>query len=151
MKYFTIDEMCRSNTAKARKIDNTPNEEVKKNLQNLIEHILDPLREKYGKPIVVSSGYRSEKLNRAIGGSKTSQHCIGQAADIHATVNSRKNNMEIFKLIKECIDDWDQLIYEHGDNTGPDWIHISYSSKHNRKQILKAISSGGRTKYISIK
>lgn len=135
MKYFTIDEMCRSNTAKARKIDNTPNEEVKKNLQNLIEHILDPLREKYGKPIVVSSGYRSEKLNRAIGGSKTSQHCIGQAVDIHATVNSRKNNMEIFKLIKDMKLPYDQLIYEYGDNTGPDWVHVSYGPR-NRRQIV---------------
>lgn len=135
MKYFTIDEMCKSNTAKARKIDNTPTEEVKKNLQNLIEYILDPLREKYGKPIIVSSGYRSDKLNRAVGGSKTSQHRFGQAADIHAVVNSRKNNMEIFKLIKDMKLPYDQLIYEYGDNTGPDWVHVSYGPR-NRRQIV---------------
>ena len=93
MKYFDLTELTHSDTAIAKKIDNTPTEEVKKNLENLVKYVLDPLREMYGKPIYVNSGYRSEALNKAVGGSKTSQHVLGMAADIDT--RTRKGNEEL--------------------------------------------------------
>lgn len=99
MKYFTIKELCKSSTAVQKKINNTPNPDIIKNLELLVEHILDPLREKYGKPIRVNSGYRCLALNNAINGSKTSQHLKGLAADI--TVGSPSENKKLFQLIIE--------------------------------------------------
>ena len=129
MKYFTIKELCKSSTAEQKKIDNTPNSEVVNNLEKLVEHILDPLREKYGKPITVNGAYRCPELNKAVGGSKTSQHMTGQAADI--TVGSPDSNKKLFNLIIEMDLPFDQLIDEKNFR----WIHVSYSDKH-RKQIL---------------
>lgn len=129
MKYFTIKELCKSSTAEQKKIDNTPNSEVVNNLEKLVEHILDPLREKYGKPIHVNSGYRCPALNKAVGGSKTSQHILGLAADI--TAGSVTKNKILFNLIQELNLPFDQLIDEKNFR----WIHVSYSDKH-RKQIL---------------
>lgn len=96
MKYFTIKELCKSTTAIQRKIDNTPNSEIVNNLTLLVDNILDPLREKYGKPITVNSGYRCPALNKAVNGSKTSQHVKGLAADI--TVGSPSKNKALFDL-----------------------------------------------------
>lgn len=129
MKYFTIDELCKSATAEAKGIDNTPTEEVKKNLENLVKYVLDPLREKYGKPIYVNSGYRSEALNKAVGGSKTSQHVLGMAADIDA--HTTKGNQELFDLIAKNFV-FDQLI----DEKDYSWIHVSFDPKRLRNQIL---------------
>lgn len=129
MKYFTIKELCKSSTATAKGIDNSPNSEIVKNLEQLIDNILDPLREKYGKPIKVNSGYRCPELNKAVGGSKTSQHMKGLAADI--TVGSPKNNKILFDLIKSMDLPFDQLI----DEKKLSWVHVSYSTKP-RKQIL---------------
>ena len=129
MKYFTIKELCKSSTAEQKKIDNTPNSEVVNNLEKLVEYILDPLREKYGKPIHVNSGYRCPALNKAVGGSKTSQHMLGLAADI--TAGSVAKNKILFNLIQELNLPFDQLIDEKNFR----WIHVSYSAKH-RKQIL---------------
>ena len=129
MKYFTIKELCKSSTATAKGIDNSPNSEIVKNLEQLIDNILDPLRERYGKPITVNSGYRCLELNKAVGGSKTSQHMKGLAADI--TVGSPKKNKIIFDLIKEMDLPFDQLI----DEKKLSWVHVSYSTKP-RKQIL---------------
>lgn len=98
MKYFTIEEMTKSSTAKANGIDNTPSEEGVLKLQKLIEAVLDPLREWYGKPIKVNSGYRCEALNKAIGGAKSSQHMLGEAADI--TVGSKEENEKLFNYIR---------------------------------------------------
>ena len=129
MKYFTIKELCKSSTATAKGIDNSPNSEIVKNLEQLIDNILDPLRERYGKPITVNSGYRCPELNKAVGGSKTSQHMKGLAADI--TVGSPKKNKVLFDLIKEMDLPFDQLI----DEKKLSWVHVSYSTKP-RKQIL---------------
>ena len=129
MQYFTIKELCKSATASQKGIDNSPNSEVTKNLELLVANILDPLREKYGKPIRVNSGYRCEKLNKAVGGSNTSQHKYGLAADI--TAGSRLENKKLFTLIQQLNLPFDQLI----DEKNYSWIHISIS-KNPRKQIL---------------
>lgn len=129
MKYFTITELCKSSTAAQKKIDNTPNSEVVNNLKKLVEYVLDPLREKYGKPIHVNGAYRCPALNKAVGGSKTSQHMLGLAADI--TAGSVANNKILFNLIQELNLPFDQLIDENNFR----WIHVSYSDRH-RKQIL---------------
>ena len=129
MKYFTIKELCKSSTAVQKKIDNSPNSEIINNLENLVKYVLDPLREQYGKPIHVNSGYRCDALNKAVGGSKTSQHRYGLAADI--TAGSKFENRRLFILAQKLNLPFDQLINEKGYS----WIHISYSEKP-RKQIL---------------
>ena len=129
MKYFTIKELCKSSTAAAKGIDNTPNSEVIANLTVLVDKILDPLRVRYGKPITVNGGYRCPELNKAVGGSKTSQHMTGQAADI--TAGSPTQNKILFDLIQKMDLPFDQLI----DEKQLRWVHVSYSPKP-RKQIL---------------
>ena len=131
MKYFTIKELTKSGTALRHGINNTPDKKSLRNLEKLIDFILDPLREAYGKPIVVSSGYRCEKLNRIVGGAKTSQHQTGEAADIRSVEDTPEENKKIFDLIKQLNLPFDQLINEYNY----DWIHVSYSDK-NRKQLL---------------
>ena len=131
MKYFTLKEMTKSDTAIRRRISNVPNEQEKQNIYQLVEKILDPLREAYGKPIIVSSGFRCEKLNTAVGGSKTSQHKTGQAADIRSLEDTREENKKLFDLIKKLNLPFDQLINEYDY----DWVHVSYADR-NRKQIL---------------
>lgn len=129
MKYFTIKELCKSTTASQKGINNSPNSEVIKNLELLVANVLDPLREKYGKPIRVNGAYRCPELNKAVGGSKTSQHMTGQAADI--TVGNPDANKKLFNLIIEMNLPFDQLIDEKNFR----WIHVSYSDR-KRKQIL---------------
>ena len=130
MKYFTIKELTTSSTATRLKIDNAPTEEVVNNLESLVNNILDKIREAYGKPITVNSGYRCPKLNTAIGGSKTSQHITGKAADI--TVGNRQANRSLFQFIQKLDLPFDQLIDEYNYK----WVHISYDPNRNRKQIL---------------
>lgn len=129
MKHFTIEEMTESSTATAKGIDNTPSKDIEAKLQKLIEAVLDLLREWYGKPIRVNSGYRCEALNEAIGGSKTSQHCLGEAADI--TAGSKEENEKLFNYIKDNLP-FDQLINESDFS----WIHVSYREGRLRKQVL---------------
>lgn len=129
MRYFTIKELCKSSTAIQKGIDNQPPSEATQNLKILVETLLDPLRQNYGKPIIVNSGYRCDALNKAVGGSKNSQHCLGQAADI--TAGSKFENRKLFILAQKLNLPYDQLI----DEKGYSWIHISYS-KNPRKQIL---------------
>ena len=131
MKHFTIDELCRSDTARSRGIDNTPTEDVKRNLEALVGNVLDPLREWYGKPIYVNSGYRCPALNKAVGGVANSQHLTGQAADID--VNDRAENRKLMKHIEDNLD-FDQLIWENGGA----WVHVSYRPDgKNRRQVLR--------------
>lgn len=139
MKYFTISELCKSNTATSRGIDNTPTQSIVSNLTNLVTKILDPLREQYGKPITVNSGYRSPRLNEAVGGSSTSQHVYGQAADI--TGGSVTENKKLFNLIVSMGLPFDQLINENNYK----WVHVSYSGK-NRRQKLALVNG----KYYNI-
>ncbi len=132
MKYFTLNELTASSTAKRKGIDNTPDATVRANLTALVANILDPLREAYGKPIVVSSGYRSPKLNRAVGGAAKSQHVTGQAADIHTLSDTPADNKKLFDLILKLKLPFDQLINEYNFN----WVHVSFSPR-NRRQVLK--------------
>lgn len=130
-KYFSIAELTNSSTAIKKKIDNTPTKEIENNLNQLIDNILDPLRESWGQPIIVSSGYRCDALNKAVGGATSSQHRLGQAADIHTKSNSKEDNKKLFDLIKQLKLPFDQLINEYNY----DWVHVSYSPR-NRRQVL---------------
>lgn len=134
MKHFTISELCASDTARARGIDNTPPSGVVVALTALIEKLLDPIREAWGGPIAMNSGYRSPALNRAVGGAATSQHLRGEAADI--TVGTPAQNKRLFDRIVELQEvgalEFDQLI----DESGYRWLHISYRTGKNRNQIL---------------
>lgn len=130
MKYFTIEEMTKSSTATAKHIDNTPNQTAIDNLTKLIEIVLDPLREWYGKPIRVNSGYRCKVLNKAVGSkAKNSQHLYGEAADI--TAGSKTENEKLFNYIKDNLP-FDQLINESNFS----WVHVSYREGRLRKQVL---------------
>lgn len=131
MKYFTIKEMTESDTANKKGIKNIPSVEEERNLVALIEKILDPLREAYGKPIIVTSGYRCKALNQAVKGANTSQHLYGQAADIRSVSDTKEENKKLFDLIRELKLPFDQLINEYNFN----WVHVSYSNR-NRRQIL---------------
>lgn len=130
-KYFTIDELINSNVAKKHNISNIPNKQQLDNLNKLVTNILDPLREAYGKPIIVTSGFRSEELNDLLNGAKGSQHCSGNAADIRTVPDTMSENKILFELIQELNLPFDQLINEDAFN----WVHVSYSDRH-RKQIL---------------
>ena len=132
MKFFTLRELTKSDTAIRKGIKNAPSKLEESNLIALVENILDPLREAYGKPIIVTSGYRCEELNRLIGGSKTSQHRSGQAVDIRTIIDTPEENKKLYDLIIKLNLPFDQLIDEHNF----DWVHVSFSEK-NRKQILK--------------
>lgn len=144
-KNFTLGEMIQSQTAIRKGIDNTPNGDQILNLIDLCENVLQPLRDHIGA-IYISSGFRSQKLNVAIGGSTTSQHCAlnGAAADI----DMGEKNREIFEYIKNELP-FDQLIWEFGNDECPSWVHVSYKEGKNRKQILKAVKQNGRTKYLN--
>lgn len=123
MKYFSIKELCKSSTAKKLNIDNTPTAEIKENLTVLIEECLDPIREAFGVPIMVTSGYRCPPLNAACGGSPTSEHKTGFAADIDTS-----DNIRLWEVITSGDFKWTQLINEYPDEEGePSWIHISYN------------------------
>lgn len=130
MKYFTIDELCRSYKARQMGINNTPTDGIIDSLSDLVENVLDPARERIGKPITVNSGYRCPELNKAVGGATTSQHVKGEAADL--TTGSREENKRLFEIIRDNLQ-FDQLINEHEFS----WIHVSYRRVDNRKQILK--------------
>ena len=130
MKYFTIDELCRSSIAKERNIYNTPTKSVVENLEALVYNVLDPLRDAYGKPIIVNSGYRSNTLNAVIGGAKNSQHMYGEAVDI--TTGTKYGNKIIFDYIFRHLP-YDQLINEKDYS----WVHVSYKNNDtNRQQVL---------------
>lgn len=134
-KNLTLAEVTRSNTAKRLGISNEPTKEHLYNLVDLAVNVFQPIREHFNAPIYISSGYRSEALNKAIKGSSTSQHCKGQAIDIDMDGTSITNK-QVFDFIKDNLE-FDQLIYEFGTKESPDWVHVSYA-KTNRKQVLKA-------------
>lgn len=129
MKYFTLKELTRSVTAKNKGIDNTPGEVEKNNLIALVENVLDPLREAWGQPIIITSGYRCPALNRAVGGAAASQHVKGEAADIRTVSDTVEDNKALYELIKILNLPIDQCINEYGY----DWIHVSYSPRNRRK------------------
>lgn len=147
MKYFTIKELTNSATAKRKGIDNKPSQDITSALTALVDNVLDPLRQAYGKPIVVTSGYRCAKLNKAVGGASSSQHVKGEAADIRSVSDNPKENKIIFDLIRKLNLPFDQLINEYNY----DWIHVSFSRYKKRGQVLTATKKNGRTIYTIIK
>ena len=148
-KHISDKEATKSITALRLGIDNTPNGTAYNNMKTLAANVFEPLREWVGGPIKITSMYRSTELNEAIGGSKTSQHCKGQAIDID-DIYGYKTNAEMFEYIKNNLE-FDQLIWEFGNEDNPDWLHISYIDlEKNRKRILKAVRDQGKVKYINI-
>ena len=148
-KHISNKEGIYSATALRRGIDNTPNEEQLANMKLIAEKIFEPLREYVGGPIKINSFFRSPKLNKAIGGSTTSQHCKGQAMDIDDTFGY-KTNADMYKFIKEHLN-FDQMIWEFGNDDNPNWEHVSYvSPEENRNRCLKAYKDKGKTKYMVI-
>lgn len=147
-KNVTLKEMLVSETAKRKGIDNTPTKEVYiSNMIILAKNIFQPIREAFCVPIFISSGYRSIKLNKALGGSSsTSQHMKGEAMDLDADRYGGVKNSEIFNFIKENLD-FDQLIWEYGDKKEPDWVHVSCKSRDNRNEVLKVDRVNGKPKY----
>lgn len=137
--------MTKSATAQRKGIKNDPSIQVCKSLTALIEKVLDPLREAYGKPIIVTSGYRCEKLNKAVGGAASSQHVKGEAADIRSVQDTPEENKKLFDLIVKLGLPFDQLINEYNY----DWVHVSFGARH-RRQKLKAVKKNGKTTYIII-
>jgi zinc D-Ala-D-Ala carboxypeptidase len=143
-KHLTLAELTRSESAKRLGISNMPTQEHIENLKELAENIFEPIRKHFGQPIYISSGYRSQKLNAAIGGAINSQHNRGMAIDIDMDGTDIKNSV-IFDYAKTL--PFDQLIWEFGTKDNPDWVHISYSSL-NRREILYARKQKGKTVYI---
>ena len=147
-KSFTLNELTKSQEAVRLGIDNTPNEEHISNLKNLCENILQPIRDFYGMPVSVSSGYRSPELCEKIGSSRTSQHARGEAADfeVFGVANKDLSDFIVANL------DYDQCILEFWNITEPNsgWVHCSFSNKYNRKQYLKAEKVNGKIIYSTV-
>lgn len=145
MRYFSIDELCASDTARARKINNNPDNRVRARLEELIDCVLDPIREQWGSGIRITSGYRCSALNRAVGGSATSAHISGYAAD---TVPSNQDMQGYKKTVLEWAKKnlFDQIILEYPDRQGnPRWIHVAIRNAYGlqRRQVL--VTHDGKT------
>jgi len=138
MKYFTINELTHTSHGA-----NIPNAEQTANLTLLVDRVLDPARLELNAPIKVTSGFRSLEVNKAVNGAKNSQHCTGQAADLVCF-----DNKKLFRIIQDM--EFDQLIYEFGNDEQPGWVHVSFSNVMNRNQVLRAIKSKGKTIYKTI-
>ncbi len=148
-KHISYKEGVYSITATRRGIDNTPNDDQLSNMELVAEEVFEPLRSYVGGPIKINSFFRCPELNTTIGGSHKSQHCKGQAIDIDDTFG-RCTNAEMYHFIKEKLN-FDQLIWEFGDDDNPDWVHVSYvSDEDNRNRCLKAYREKGKTKYMVI-
>jgi len=148
-KHISYKEAIKSNTALRLNIDNTPDSISLTNMTGVAHNIFEPLRLWVGGPIKINSFYRCPKLNKAIGGSKRSQHCEGRAIDIDDTFGY-KTNAEMFHYIKNNLN-FDQMIWEFGDDNNPAWVHVSFDSLDgNRGRLLKAIKQNGKSKYILI-
>ena len=148
-RHISDKEGVYSTTATRRGIDNTPDKEHLDNMKLLAEKIFEPLRKWVGGPIRINSFYRGPELNKAIGGSSKSQHCKGQAMDIDDN-GCHKTNAEMYAWIKGNVE-FDQMIWEFGDDDNPNWVHVSYvSPEENRNRCLKAYKENGKTKYMVI-
>lgn len=148
-KHISYKEGVYSNTATRLNIDNSPSSYQLSNMGALADNVFEPLRQWVGGPIKITSFFRCEELNKALGGSSRSQHCEGRAMDID-DVFGRTTNALMFEYIKNNLD-FDQLIWEFGDDNNPDWIHVSFRSPdENRSRCLKAFKENGKTNYIVI-
>ena len=145
-KHISDREGVYSITATRRGLDNTPDGEQLANMKLLAEKVFEPLRAWVGGPIRINSFFRGPELNTAIGGSSKSQHCKGQAVDIDDG-GRNKTNAQMYKHIKDELE-FDQMIWEFGDDKNPNWVHISYVSEDaNRNRCLKAYKDKRKTKY----
>jgi zinc D-Ala-D-Ala carboxypeptidase len=148
-KHITYKEATRSVTALRLGIENTPSDYQLQNMELIAEKIFEPLRRAVNGPIKINSFFRCEELNKAIGGSSRSQHCQGRAIDID-DFYGYVSNAYMYYYIKDNLD-FDQLIWEFGTDTNPDWVHVSYvDSDSNRKRCLLAYKENGKTKYKDI-
>jgi hypothetical protein len=148
-KHLSLAEVTRSETAKRKGVSNMPTPEHLENFKLLAEKVFEPIREHFKVPIHISSGYRSKELNKAIGGSSSSQHLLGQAIDIDMDGSaSGVTNKQVFDFIIKNLD-FDQTIAEFPKNGNLSWVHVSFSKKQNRKQILVAKKNGSKTNYIN--
>ena len=146
-EHISYKEATHSATALRRNLDNTPDDEQLKCMEEVAENLFEPLRKWVGGPIKVNSFFRGEPVNTAIGGSKRSQHMKGQAIDIDDTFG-HKTNAEMYHYIKDNLD-FDQLIWEFGDDKNPNWVHMSWvSHRPNRKKLTIAKKVNGKTRYI---
>jgi len=147
-KNLTLNEVTKSNTAVNLGINNEPNAEQLENLKTIANEVFQKIRDHFGVPIKVSSGFRSEALNKKVGGSKTSDHMKGCALDIDMDgIPGNVTNRDIFNYIKNNLV-FRQLIWEFGNTNNPDWVHVSYVKGDNKKEILKAIKKGKKTIYV---
>lgn len=137
-EHITLEEAIKSQTAIRLGIDNIPNEKQLENMKLTARLCFEPARQHFNVPIGISSFFRCKELNKAIGGSETSQHCEGMAIDIDADIFGKLSNSMIFNFLRYGVN-FDQLIWEFGDNNNPDWVHVSFNKDNNRKQILRAI------------
>mgnify|MGYP003627418441 CR=1 FL=1 len=145
-KHVNIREGVYSRTATRLGIENKPDKQQLENMITVAEEIFEPLRQWVGGPIKINSFFRSPDLNKAIGGSTKSQHCKGQAIDIDDTFG-KATNAQMYNFIKENLD-FDQIIWEFGDDDNPNWVHVSYvSPQENRKRCLKAYKLNNKTNY----
>ena len=143
---LSLAEVTKSATAIRKGIANTPTATHLIALKEVSKNIFQPCREHFGKPLAVTSGYRSEALNEAINGSKRSQHSKGEALDLDADVFGGFSNAELFNYIKNNLD-FDQLIWEFGNNNNPSWVHCSYKTQGNRNEVLIAVKTNNKTTY----
>lgn len=141
-KNLSLSEVTKSHTAIKYGISNKPSGEHLANLIQIANKIFQPVRDHFNEPIIVSSGYRSKALNDIIGGASGSQHSKGEALDLDGSVD----NSLIFEFIKNNLQ-FDQLIWEFGDDENPDWVHVSLKKENNRGEVLRAIKQSGRTIY----
>ena len=142
---FSLHEMTNSAIATKRGLSNMPTPEHLENLKTLCEKVLEPVRELMKCPIKITSGYRSGQLNAYIGGATSRQHMFGQAVDI----DLNDTNAELYNAIVSNLE-FDQIIWEFGNDTNPDWVHVSYAQGKNRKKCLKAVKQNGKTVYLDI-
>ena len=148
-KHVSYKEGVHSITALRLGLKNDPTDAHLENMKLICEKVFEPLRTHVGGPIKINSFYRGPELNKAIGGSAKSQHCHGQAMDIDDTYG-HASNAAMFDWIKANLD-FDQMIWEFGNDQNPDWVHVSYvSPEANRKRCLKAYRESGKTKYMVI-
>lgn len=145
-KNLTLAEVTKSATAIKHGISNQPTIEHMENLKAIAENIFQPIRNHFDKPIGITSGYRSQELNQLIGGASRSQHSKGEALDLDADVFGGLENYQLFHRIKDHTD-FDQLIWEFGDDENPAWVHVSYSRNQNRGEVLQAVKQNGKTIY----
>lgn len=151
-KYFTLKELTYTNPEVIKRlgISNEPTPEHKQNLITIANELLDKVREMIGGPLAITSGYRSKEYNAAIPNSSLfSQHMTGHAVDLDCDVYGYGSNDRLYYIIRNFCE-FDQLIWEFGDDVKPDWVHVSYVKGQNRKKCLKAVRISGQVHYLNI-